>query len=288
MNYEAISLVALDLDDTTLHSDSTLSAAAREALLSLSATGAEIVIASGRAFSALPESLLSLGVARYAITSNGAAINRTADGSRVSAYTLSEQAARAILSAVPDDMILEAFWEGTPYSDHRYVEDPERFGCKAAYVPYIRTTRRPLGDVRAFIRAHISALDSINIVCPSPEVRAQLEARIAAVTDDVYITNSARHLLELVDLRAGKGAALRDLCGMLGVGRAHVAAFGNADNDVDMLDFAGFGVAVANAAPNCLATADLITASNNDDGVAAVLREIALARTARRQRHLES
>lgn len=281
MNYASISLVALDLDDTTLRPDSSLSPATRDALLALHAAGAEIVIASGRAFSALPEAMLSLGVVRYAITSNGAAVNRVPDGSRVLAYTLPEKAVRAILSAVPDEMILEAFLDGTPYSDRRYVEDPERFGCKTAYVPYIRTTRRPLGDVRAFIREHAAALDSINIVCPSPEARAQLEARIAAVTDDVYMTNSARHLLELADLRAGKGAALRSLCRLLGVGRAHVAAFGNADNDVDMLDFAGFGVAVANAAPNCLAAADLVTASNSDDGVAAVLREIALARTGR-------
>ncbi len=278
MRYDSIRLVALDLDDTTLHTDSTLSPATREALCQAAACGIEIVIASGRSFAALPRELTGLGIIRYAITSNGAAVNRVPGGDRIVSRTLSQQAVHAVLAAVPEEMILEAFVDGIPYSDRRYVEQPTQFGCLPAYVPYIQGTRRPLDDVRAFVRAHERSLDSLNIVCPSHEQRTALEARIAAAADDVYLTNSARHLLEVVDQSAGKGAALRALCGLLGVPRGQVAAFGNADNDVDMIRFAGLGVAVANAAPNCLATADLITGSNNEDGVAAVLRSMIAAR----------
>lgn len=273
MNYQQIRLVALDLDDTTLYTDSTLSEVTRDAIRSLPALGVEVVIASGRAFSALPESVLSLGTVRYAITSNGAAINRLPGGSRVQAHTLSERAAQAILNVVPNHFVLEVFVDGTPYSDRRYVEDPERFGCKSAYVPYIQTTRLPVDDVRTFAAAHIARLDSINIVCTAAD-RQTLIPSIASETDDLCITSGGRHLLELVDHRAGKGAALRDLCRMLGIDRSQVAAFGNADNDADMLEFAGLGVAVANATEHCLACADLVTASNNDDGVAQVLHEI--------------
>jgi hypothetical protein len=280
MDFSAISLVALDLDDTTLHSDSTLSPATRDAICALSDSGCEVVIASGRAFTALPESMLSLGVVRYAVTSNGAAVNRVPDGHRILSYTLSARAVGAVLAAVPEDIIIEGFVDGVPYSDRRYVADPVQFGCTPAYIPYIQTTRQPVDDVRAFLRVHADVLDSINIVCPTPEFRNKLEPIIAAAADDVYLTNSARHLLELVDHRAGKGAALRGLCEHLGLAASQVAAFGNADNDVDMLRFAGLGVAVANAAPNCLAAADLVTASNNDDGVAKILCQIAAARHA--------
>ena len=57
------------------------------------------------------------------------------------------------------------------------------------------------------------------------------------------------------------------------------AAFGNAENDVDMLRFAGLGVAVANATPACLEAADLICGSNREDGVAKILWQIIKEKT---------
>ena len=279
MNYKDIRLVALDLDDTTLRTDSSLSNATRDAICSLAALGVEIVIASGRAYSALPQAMTELSVVNFAITSNGAAINRVPDGSRVQAYTLSEHAARAALAAIPEDFVIEVFVDGTPYSDRRYVEDPVRFGCRATLIEYIQTTRKPVDDARAFAFSNIARLDSINIVSTTEERKALIPA-IAAATDDIRITSGGRHLLELVDRRAGKGAALRDLCRMLGVDRSQVISFGNADNDVDMLEFAGIGVAVANSDKSCLSAADVVTASNNDDGVAQVLQEIIQSRIA--------
>lgn len=273
MNYNNIRLVALDLDDTTLRADSSLSDATRDAICELAALGVEIVIASGRAFAALPQVMLELGVVNYAITSNGAAINRVPDGSRIHSRTLSERAARAALAVIPEHFILEVFVDGTPYSDRRYVEDPVRFGCRPTLIEYIQSTRKPTEDVRAFAFANISGLDSINIVS-SPEDRKTLIPAIAAAADDICITSGGRHLLELVDHRAGKGAALCELCRMLGIDRSQVISFGNADNDVDMIKFAGIGVAVANSDESCLAAADIVTASNHDDGVAQILREI--------------
>ena len=103
---------------------------------------------------------------------------------------------------------------------------------------------------------------------------------LSGAMDGVYLTSSAPHLLELVDARAGKGAAVRALCGLLGIDPAQVAAFGNADNDADLLRLAGFGVAVADASPACLAAADEVCGRCEHDGVAAVLRRIADAKRA--------
>ncbi len=279
MNYKDIRLVALDLDDTTLRTDSSLSDATRDAICALAALGVEIVIASGRAFAALPQAMLDLGVVNYAITSNGAAINRVPGGSRLQAYMLSERAARAALAVIPEHFVIEVFVDGTPYSDRRYVEDPVRFGCRSTLIEYIQTTRKPIDDPRVFAFANIAKLDSINIVS-TPTDREALIPAIATAADDICITSGGRHLLELVDRRAGKGAALRDLCGMLGIDRSQVIAFGNADNDADMVEFAGIGVAVANSDASCLRVADIVTASNNDDGVALILQEIVRSRTA--------
>ena len=54
----------------------------------------------------------------------------------------------------------------------------------------------------------------------------------------------------------------------LGISQSETAAFGDGDNDVEMLSFAGVGIAMANATPACLQAADFVTKSNSEDGVA--------------------
>lgn len=75
-------------------------------------------------------------------------------------------------------------------------------------------------------------------------------------------------LLETANKDAGKGPALRELAKMLRIDREEIAAFGNAENDIDMIRFAGTGIAVANAAEEVRAAADEVTESNDEDGVA--------------------
>ena len=67
---------------------------------------------------------------------------------------------------------------------------------------------------------------------------------------------------------ATKANALRKLCELLDVDQKNTVAAGNADNDVDMLLFAGTGAAVRNATPKCLDAADLIVDTNDNDGIA--------------------
>jgi hydroxymethylpyrimidine pyrophosphatase-like HAD family hydrolase len=90
----------------------------------------------------------------------------------------------------------------------------------------------------------------------------------------VYFTSSAPQLVELAHRDAGKHAGLRLLVERLGLTPEQCAAFGDADNDSDMLRFAGLGVAVANATPGCLAAADHVTAPHHEDGVAKALQRI--------------
>ena len=72
-----------------------------------------------------------------------------------------------------------------------------------------------------------------------------------------------------------KAAALAELCAELGIEATEVVAFGDYPNDLPMLEWAGYAVAVANAHPDVLAAADEVTASNADDGVAVVLERLA-------------
>lgn len=262
-----IKLVALDLDDTLLNSDGKLSLYSRQVLVQLSAQGITVVIASGRPYTSLPLSILSIPGVEYVVTSNGAAIYRVSSGKRLHGFTLSCDAVKKILTVTEGEpVLLETFIDGIAYADARYVSDPVRYGAGERAVTYIRRTRHSVENIRDFIRENCGKLDSIDIICPQPEWKAVYRQRLEAAGAAVYMTTSCRQLLEISDRQAGKESALRYLCTQLNLQPAECVAFGNAENDIGMLRFAGLGIAVANGTPACLQAADKICGDNDSDG----------------------
>ncbi|MDO4815150.1 MAG: HAD family hydrolase [Bacillota bacterium] len=272
MRTENIKLVALDLDDTTLKSDSSLAEETHAALMRAAESGIEIVVASGRAFTSLPGEILELEGVNYAITSNGSAVEKAKTGERIYSKPLPESVAEEILNRFSHAMF-ECFIEGQPYCLAKYMEDPVKYGCSAAYVSYVKTTRKPVEDMRSFMAENISRLDSIDIICPTAELKAEVYAAGKEIAG-AYVTSSSPRLVEFASAEAGKGRALRWLCERLGEKAENVAAFGNGDNDADMLIFAGLGVAVQNATELCRASADYICETNDELGVAKTLYKI--------------
>lgn len=265
-------LIALDLDDTTLRSDSTLAPETRLAIEAALKSGIEVVVASGRAFRSLPESVIGIPGIRYAITSNGAAIEQLPDGRRIMSLTLRETCVHEILAAFEGEL-LEAFVDGQPYCESVYMQSPVSFGCAPEYVQYVKTTRIAIDGMPRFMLENIDRLDSVDVLCRSPERKAELWER-ARKLSDVYVTSSSPRLIEIADKNAGKGAALKKLCETLGVAPENTVAFGNGDNDADMLRFAGLGVAVRNASPACIAAADLVCETNDALGVAKTIAKL--------------
>lgn len=276
MTKKPIRLIALDLDDTTLLSNGTLAPETEAAIRRAISDGIEVVVASGRAYSSLPDSVTGIRGLRYAVTSNGSAVNINPGGERIHCTTVPEEAVRSILRRLENypELAVEGFLAGTPYSARAYIEDPVKFGSEERISGYIRRTRTPVEDIRTFLWEHAGELDSLDVVCSDPPRRAQLQELIRATAPEVYFTTSAAHLIEIANRDAGKGAGVRYLCDLLQVPYDQTAACGNADNDIDMIRFAGIGGAVANASPNCLAAADVILKSNDELGVAWLIHEI--------------
>lgn len=267
-------LLALDLDDTTLDRESRLSSGNREALLRATEMGIQLVIASGRAFDTLPRELVEFPGVHYAICSNGATVCETATGQTLLRRTLPPRAVDEILRLTEGAGITyEAFVEGRAYCDREYIAHPEAYGADAATAAYVRSARRPVENITEFIRKHRQELEAVDLVVRSPEQKRAMTELMGQV-DDVYITSSAPRLVELSHRDCGKHRALEFLCTRLGIPREGVVAFGNGDNDREMLAWAGVGVAVANGTPLCRDAADMITGNHWEDGVAAALEKL--------------
>lgn len=265
-------LIALDLDETTLHRNSTLTPGNRQALEAALAQGIHIVVATGRPLDALPEVLKTLPQIRYAITGNGAAVYDLSTGLPLQRFVLEEDAVAEILRRTEGESVaLQCILGGVPYAQEDYVTHPERYMADPETVEYVKKTRRPVPDIAEFILTHRRELDGIDIIVEDMALKQRLMERLSSI-DGVYITTSVPRLIEISHEKSGKHNGLAFLSELLGVSPRETAAFGNADNDAEMLRWAGVGVAVANGSPACMAAADHVTKSCWEDGVAEAFR----------------
>lgn len=264
-----IKCIALDMDRTTLNAEGKLSDTNRKALQDAMDMGVHIVIASGRSFSALPEDVMALKGIEYAITCNGAEVYYIPEKKRMKSYCLSKQAVTAIVEITKNmPVTYEAFIRGQAYAGIEYVNDPVRFGATPQAVDYVKRTRTMIRDIRAFIAEHNKELNSMDIIVKSPEMKDFVWKLLEEKVEDIYITSSITQLIEISDKNAGKHSGLKFVAQHLGISREEIAAFGDADNDVDMLREAGIGISVANGSKKCIEAADMVVGCHDADGVA--------------------
>ncbi len=289
----SVRLIAFDLDNTFLYDADTVSRGNREALEDAAAEHVMTAIASGRVFTSLPAAVLAVPSVEYAITSNGAAIyklpkeegrldeNGRFDADRcftharcIHRISLPEDRVRAIMKLLeeyPSDrypVSFETFINGKAYSCEDYIRRPERYGLSPAYIEYVRTTRTMVADMRQFILDHADTLDGLDLQIGDPAVRDEIRSRLMAEVPDIYITASVTNRIEMSNASAGKAAGLRYLMNILGIKKGETAAFGDADNDIDMICAAGTGIAMRNGTPSCRKAADYVTKACREDGFA--------------------
>ena len=274
MKSKEIKLIALDLDGTVLTDNNTLSDRVKRSLERAIQSGIEVVAASGRPYGSMPKNVLGIKGLNYSITSNGAAVHDNS-GRRIHSTLVSENDVISLLKITEGhDLIFEAYVKGLTYTDSRYTSNPLKYGCSEAYVDYVKASHGHIDNMREFIYNHRKELDSIEIICTNAKKRAHIRQLVEDSTCGFYITSSSENFIEFMDKSATKGNAVDWLCNYLDVKTENTCACGNADNDADMIEQAGFGAAVENASRLCLDCADIIVPSNNNDGVARLIEII--------------
>lgn len=274
MKSKEIKLIALDLDGTVLTDNNTLSDRVKRSLERAIQSGIEVVAASGRPYGSMPKNVLGIKGLNYSITSNGAAVHDNS-GRRIHSTLVSENDVISLLKITEGhDLIFEAYVKGLTYTDSRYTSNPLKYGCSEAYVDYVKASHGHIDNMREFIYNHRKELDSIEIICTNAKKRSHIRQLAEDITSGFYITSSSENFIEFMDKSATKGNAVNWLCNYLDVKTENTCACGNADNDTDMIEQAGFGAAVENASKLCLDCADIIVPSNNNDGVARLIEII--------------
>ena len=108
-----------------------------------------------------------------------------------------------------------------------------------------------------------------------PEKLQEVQQQIAAfLPESLTVVQTAAFYLEVIPKVINKGQGIRDICKVLNIDPAEVVSFGDAANDIPMLEAAGMGVAMGNAQEAVKEAADMVTLSNNEDGIAAALAQL--------------
>lgn len=272
-------LLAFDLDGTLLNAQGHISEANRAALLDAMSAGIHVCICTGRAYNTIPEELLTFPGIEYAVANNGSSVYRIKDRCKLHALYLEPSAVERIVDATAHmNVAFEGFIDGEAYADAAYIKEPLRFGATPRAVEYVRATRTPVDDMRTFLICNKNNLESMDIIAHDAEVKRQVISCIRQATDDVYITSSVSQLVEISNKYGGKRTGLKFMADYLGINADEIMAFGDADNDIDMLEFAGCGIAMENATDTLKEKADYVTHHHDEDGVAHALRKFGLGK----------
>lgn len=266
-------IIALDLDGTLFSSTGEITSYTREQICRAAKKGAAIVISTGRPLTGLPfDAAAELGIA-YAITANGAAIYRIADKQCLYEDGIdSETAAQICRSLKERHLHLDAFIHGDAYTQSSTFQIIRHSRILPESVKnYILTTRNQVGDLADYIQQNRLTLQKATLTFeqesdgtfPDREETKEFLFR----RPELNVVCGGYHNLEFTKAGVTKGAGLRFLCEYLQIPLTDSMAIGDSENDLDILQTAGYSVAMENAEDCVKAVCDFVTASCNEDGV---------------------
>lgn len=248
-----LSIAAVDLDDTIVRSDDTISDRTLNALAAWEARGHHVIIATGRPprmTRAIPDVLHHL----HWICYNGVVIRRQDRilFEEMIEYGMARQIIERILAIDPRAPI------GLEIDDRLYLNRESRRADVIVVDHPLSAPQRPVAK----------------ILMPLGSYR-EVAARMGALPPGVRALLSEKYdIAQIMPGQSSKARALTHLVEQLGFTMERVVAFGDDVNDVEMLREAGLGVAMANGVAEVKTVADRITATVDEDGVAIVLEEL--------------
>lgn len=270
-------LIAVDLDGTLLNSDKQLGPADEAALQRAAERGIEIVPATGRFYGGMPQVIRNLPYIRYAVTVNGAQVYDVKHGLSLAKAEIPLERAAAIMEYLDTlPVIYDCYMDDRGWMAGSMQRQAERYTSDPHYVRMIRELRQPVHNLRDYILGVGHDVQKIQLFTADRELRARLLKTLEERFSGLAVSSSLADNVEINSRDANKGDALLRLADALGIPAAATMAFGDGLNDLSMIKKAGVGVAVQNAHEDVKAAADYITASCDDNGVAAAIERLCL------------
>lgn len=253
-------LLAIDLDDTLLNDEGTISEINKTAIRRAENDGVRVVIVSGRSYASTKQYIQELELPSLTVSLNGAYIHDPVNNLIVAGFPIDKQITQQIIKDMKADRIHVNF----------YCED--RVFCRKPTeeaLIYSKMNRIEIDYVDSLEELSSTEQAGKLLLYDKPERLKRIQDQLRKKYGDfLNITFSKPFFLEMTALNATKGAALLKLADIYGIEPMDVMAIGDSENDLSMIRSAGLGIAAGNARKAIRDEADYVTRSNNDNGVA--------------------
>ncbi|MFS0781835.1 Cof-type HAD-IIB family hydrolase [Bacillus sp. 1P06AnD] len=266
----AYKMIVLDLDDTLLQDDHTISAPTKQALMEAQEMGVKVVLASGRPTYAMTEIAEELSLSSY-----GSYILSFNGGKIINCQT-NEELFNSVLSVddvhrLFDISKRENVWIHTYVGNEIITAEENEYTTIEGEI-----TGMPVKEEPSFKKSISKPVVKV-LMLEDPDKLKEVESKLQKeLNNEFSVMRSKPFFLEITEKGVTKGTSLNQLIQMCGIKRDEVIAIGDSYNDLEMIEFAGLGVAMGNAPEDIKEKADFITTSNMEHGVAKVVEQFVL------------
>jgi len=234
----------------------------RAALAAVRDAGAHVIVVTGRMFRAVRPYLEQASLDDPVVCYQGAVVADPASGDFLLHVPIPLADARDAMEAVLD----AGFHLNAYVDDELYVAEVNAEARRYSEFQHIPVNA--VGDLRTWLERDPTKLVAVGDPDELTALEAELKPRFAG---RLFISKSLPYFLEFAHPDVSKGSGLAFVADRLGFRSEGAVAAGDGENDRELLDWAGFGVAVANAHPDVLARADLVVPPVEEEGVADLL-----------------
>ncbi len=275
-------LVILDLDGTILdlYRPGPVSQPVAAAIHAVQAAGIPVTIATGRTLDYVRNYATHIGITTPVVTTQGAVIGDPVTGHVLSETNIPLALARAAATWIDAHSYITAFYFNDE-DGHTHIYQ-NRSGPEPDFYEHVfgdpRSMQVRFADLLAHENAHppLKFLMVDEAVTQAGAVDDLEEALQARFSPDLYITRTHPRLVEATAQGIDKGQGVLRLCRILNVDSQRVLAIGDSNNDIPMLEVAGYAVAMGNASDGVKAVADWEAPPLSEDGAAVALRRLVL------------
>lgn len=275
-----IKLIALDLDGTLLDSNEIISNKTCDAIKEAIKRGIEIVPATGRNIGLICEEIKVIDGIRYAITSNGAAVIDLREERVIFSNFINSDILKRIIDLIKNyPIVIELYADGHAYVDKDVFDNPEKYNLNENQIHLMSYNHILIDNFFDLIDESkdinwIKCVEKINIPFLNEDIKKKVLKSLSNEFDELKITSSGKDNIEINISSANKGNGLEKLVNILGIRLEEVAAIGDNNNDIEMIERSGLGIAMGNAIDEIKNKADYVTVDNDKNGAAEAIIKI--------------
>ena len=272
----SVRLIAFDLDGTLLDEKKMISEANAAALLAAAMKGIWLVPCTARLYEMMPDVVKKLPFIRYVISVNGAEVYDSETKQAICRAEIPPDIAEQLFDYMDSlPVVYDCYQDGVPWIERDFYERAGELLDDPDTVEMIRR-RRPVDGFREEMRRRNRPIQKTQMFFNDLGRRTVEMEQFRVRFPMCSVVTSLFNNIEINGAGANKGAALARLCRHIGTSLSECMTFGDGNNDISMLRIAGIGIAMGNAPDEVKAAADIVTDSNENDGVARAIRRYAL------------